>query len=74
MTKSEHDSLVEDGATPVEGFGPYQVKIGVEVTSNADRAMMLLKLMRKQSDNEIKSCPECERPNQFGELCGRCAQ
>lgn len=23
-------------------------------------------------DDTIYFCPECESPNQFGELCGRC--
>lgn len=23
-------------------------------------------------DDSVKSCPDCERPNQFGEVCGSC--
>src|SRR4051812_16201317 len=23
-------------------------------------------------DDSVKFCPECETPNQFGEICGRC--
>lgn len=23
-------------------------------------------------DDSVRFCPECETPNQFGELCGRC--
>lgn len=24
------------------------------------------------NDPEVKACPECETPNQFGELCSKC--
>jgi hypothetical protein len=25
-------------------------------------------------DDSVKCCPDCERPNQFGELCASCEQ
>lgn len=25
-------------------------------------------------DDSVKCCPDCERPNQFGELCARCLE
>lgn len=25
-----------------------------------------------EPDDSVKCCPECEAPNQFGELCARC--
>ncbi len=25
-----------------------------------------------EHDDSVKCCPDCERPNQFGELCGEC--
>jgi len=25
-------------------------------------------------DDSVRCCPDCERPNQFGELCAECAR
>lgn len=25
-------------------------------------------------DDSVKSCPDCDRPNQFGELCWQCTR
>lgn len=54
MTKTEHDEVVYRGAKPVEGFGPYQVKIGDEVTANFSRAVMLIEIFNKQDRQEIQ--------------------
>lgn len=26
----------------------------------------------EEVSDEVLYCPECEKPNQFGEMCGRC--
>jgi hypothetical protein len=32
------------------------------------------RIQDEQTDDSVKCCPECERPNQFGELCEQCRQ
>jgi len=32
----------------------------------------LKKGLKKVAEDEVKKCPECEKPNQFGELCQKC--
>lgn len=74
MTKTEHDLLVEYGAESVPGFGPYKVKIGNMITADSDRAYLAIRQLDAEikASQESKSCPDCEKPNQFGELCNSC--
>lgn len=37
-----------------------------------DKGLELRPLKSQNSSDEVKKCPECEMPNQFGELCDKC--
>lgn len=55
--------------TPIAFYNPHWR------TSGATKLMRLYDNNEEpKCDDTVKCCPDCETPNQFGELCGRCLQ
>lgn len=43
-----------------------------DVDANCCECSCHLDLGEPDHNDEVKCCPDCERPNQFGELCDSC--
>lgn len=42
------------------------------VTRAGDHCAECLECLDPMVDDTVHCCPDCERPNQFGEICGEC--
>lgn len=62
-------------------FGPTPDAAPADISANLDKLAhselvdnILLDRPLEVVAEEVKSCPECEKPNQFGELCNSCTE
>lgn len=65
------DKLIEDFSMQ-EAMAKSAVMQGIRGYVDQDMVEDQINTEEPEINDEVKFCPECEKPNQFGELCERC--